>query len=131
MAFEQTLVPVTGYPWVRDQIFANAVALYPHLVTDEARALHSNSGQLDPKAVFQILTSFQRGGWQAILVYGVPTIEGVLIRGKSKGTVMEALNRLLYAISEMLAVRCRIELHIPGRSRTSVTDHGTFNKDYL
>lgn len=145
---DSSLAPITALPYVREQIFgtrhftavtffaanrsaANAVALYPHLVREEAKARDLSSSQIDPKEVFQVLVVYEKSGWRAILVYGVPQIRETLVKGKVKVHHYQALERLFYATAEMLNVVLREELHIPTRQQTSLTDHGTFNKESL
>ncbi|KAI5364192.1 hypothetical protein Slin15195_G098500 [Septoria linicola] len=131
MNYDSELAPVTGMPFARDQIFANAVALYPHLIKDAAKAQRISSTQVDPKEVFQILTIHENSSWTAVLVHGVPRVEATLARGSPVWSMAESINRLLKATGEMLNMRLRDELHISSRSITKVSGFGQFNMKFL
>ncbi|GIZ48461.1 hypothetical protein CKM354_001152000 [Cercospora kikuchii] len=131
MNYDTDLAPITGQTFAREQILANAVALYPHLVREVANARHVSSGQVEPREVFQILATHGSSGWSAVLIYGVPRIKGVLAKGDTVWDLPSALDRLLKATGDMLSMRFHDELHISQRSATNATSYAIFNKEFL
>lgn len=87
-------------PFVREQIFANAVALYPHLVNEVADKQSSSGRWLDPREVFQVLLTYEKQEWNAVLVHGVPRIKGTLMIAKADYDDHGAHDELLRATGE-------------------------------
>ncbi|CAK1366945.1 uncharacterized protein RHO25_011668 [Cercospora beticola] len=126
---DRALPVITRTNYIREQIFANAVALFPDLVREHARQT-GNNGYVDPKEVFQILVLWSQGGWFALLAYGVPRVRHTLVEAKPKYNGEKALERLSWTISEALGTRYPSELGIIGRSRRKLQD-GTINRDFF
>ncbi|KAF2213518.1 hypothetical protein CERZMDRAFT_96351 [Cercospora zeae-maydis SCOH1-5] len=58
-SYDSSLASITALPYLREQTCANAVALYPKHVRDEAKARGLSSSQVDAKEVFQILVIYE------------------------------------------------------------------------
>lgn len=114
------------------------MALYPHLIKEFAAKTGQAAFAVDAKNVFQVLVLYE-DGWTAALVHGNPTIKSTLAKSaparnglfSSSVRVPDAMNRLLKATSEMLGVKRRAELHIPGNSQHKVSKNGTFDTEFL
>ena len=117
---------------------ANAAALFPHLIKGYAAKTGQAASEVDPKNVFQVLLLYE-DGWIAALVYGNPTIKSTLARTtparnnflSSKVPMPVAIESLLGATAQMLGVKRRAELHIPGHNQHKISKHGTFDTDFL
>ncbi|GIZ48462.1 hypothetical protein CKM354_001152100 [Cercospora kikuchii] len=125
----RALPVVTRTNYIREQIFANAVALFPDLVSEHARQTGTH-GYVDPKEVSQILVIWSQGGWFALLGYGVPRVRHTLVEGKPKYNAEKALERLSWTISEALGMRYPSELGITGQRQRKLQD-GTINRDFF
>ncbi|KAM3414032.1 hypothetical protein BST61_g10694 [Cercospora zeina] len=106
---DRALPVVTRTQNIREQIFANAVALFSELVREHARQTRNN-GYVEPTEVFQILVISSHDGWFALLAYGVPRVRQTLVESKIKYSSEKALERLSRTISEALGMKFPKEL---------------------